>query len=319
MDIMKTIILTLLLLLTTHPSQSIAVDSQYLHGPGETKHHQIKPGQAGHSHMSTPPAAVRQGPLCLFAPDKQHDISDVVSAEGVDPDNSALLIVRLQDGQQWTSGSARINTRYPPASTSKIPHTLIALETGYADGPDSFYKWDGTKRFYDPWNQDQTLSSAYSYSAVWVYQQISRELGYETMSEWIKRLDYGNRNTGTTEDLTSYWLNGPLEISACEQIQFISRLANNALPLKPDTLRVGKQIMRADKGENWTLYAKTGWRSDGTSTDIGWYVGWLQKLEDGQQNTYVFAFNMDMPEASDLKKRKEVVQSAFTLLGLLPD
>ena len=297
---MKTIVLILLFWLMACPSHSAAMDSN----PA--------------LHESTPPAASRQSMLWSLKDSEPNDLSAIVSAEGVDPGTSALLIVRLEDSEEWTSGGSRIDTQFSPASTSKIPHTLIALETGYARGPEASFKWDGKKRFYDPWNQDQTLSTAYAYSAVWVYQKITRDLGYETMSDWIRRLEYGNRNIGTVDDLTTYWLRGPLEISAREQIQFISKLANDTLPLRPDTLLVGKQIMVADKGDDWTLYAKTGWRSDGINTDIGWYVGWLQKLEEGQQHTYAFAFNMDMPEASDLAKRKTVVRSAFATLGLIP-
>lgn len=273
----------------------------------------------GHSHMSTPPAAFRQGMRWLFADSVPIDISELVRSEGVDPATSALLIVRLEDGQEWVSGGSRIEARYPPASTSKIPHTLIALETGYANGPDTFFKWDGTLRFFDAWNQDQTLSSAYSISAVWVYQQIARELGHETMSHWIRQLEYGNQNIGSIDDLTTYWLRGPLEISAREQIQFLSKLATGALPVKPETLGLGKQIMLADQGEDWTLYAKTGWRSDGENIDIGWYVGWLQSLEDGQPHTYIFAFNMDMTNKSDRAKRKKVVRSALSRLSVIPE
>lgn len=255
----------------------------------------------------------------LFAGSKPQDMSGIVRSMGVDPDTSVLLIVRLEDDTEWTSGGTRIETRYPPASTSKIPHTLIALETGYADGPEATFKWDGTRRFLEAWNQDQTLLSAYRYSAVWVYQEIARNLGYETMSSWINQLEYGNRNTGTAENLTSYWLRGPLETSAREQVRFLSRLASNKLPLQAETLRVGKQIMQADQGQNWALYAKSGWRSDNVNTDIGWYVGWVEKLEEGQQQTYVFAFNLDITEASDLTKRQAVVRSALTSIGIIPD
>lgn len=250
-------------------------------------------------------------------PETARDLSDVVRIEGVDPDKSALLIVRLSDGAQWTSGGTRIDTRYPPASTSKIPHTLIALETGYADGPDAFFKWDGKVRFVDSWNQDQTLSSAFRHSAVWAYQQIARELGYDTMSAWIDRLEYGNRTIGTHEDLTTYWLEGPLETSVRDQIRFLGRLASETLPLAPDTYRVGKPIMQVDEGEGWTLYAKSGWRMDGVNTDIGWYVGWVRILGDDLDDTYIFAFNMDMVEAADRGLRQTVVRAALSSIGLL--
>ena len=170
----------------------------------------------------------------------QRDLSEIVESEDVDPDKSALLIVRLEDGAEWVSGGDRIETTYPPASTSKIPHTLIALETGYVDGPDNFFVWDGTKRFVDVWNQDQTLSSAFEYSAVWVYQEITRGIGYETMTEWMDRFEYGNCNIGMPEDITTYWLVGPLETSARDQVQFLSKLGQPAFHRKSECQRVDR-------------------------------------------------------------------------------
>ena len=57
-------------------------------------------------------------------------------AEGVDPSVAALVIYRLEDEKTWTSGGARIDQRFSPASTSKVPHTLLAFETGAVTGPD---------------------------------------------------------------------------------------------------------------------------------------------------------------------------------------
>ena len=45
-----------------------------------------------------------------------------------------------------------------PASTFKIPNSLIALETGVVADPDKeVFKWDGVKRSIEPWNKDHTL------------------------------------------------------------------------------------------------------------------------------------------------------------------
>lgn len=253
------------------------------------------------------------------SPEAAGDLSALVSANGVAPETSALLIVRLEDGAEWTSGADRLDQPFPPASTAKIPHTLIALETAYVDGPDTTFRWDGTRRMFEVWNQDHTLSSAFRASVVWVYQQIARDLGHATMSAWIRRLDYGNREIGSQDDLTTYWLAGPLETSARDQVRFLSRLAADALPLKPDTLRVGKEIMRADAGKDWALYAKSGWRMDGVHVDIGWYVGWVEQSTDGRKQTLVFAFNMDMPDAADRARRQAVVRAALRQLGAAMD
>lgn len=240
----------------------------------------------------------------------QGDLSEVVRSAGVSPETSALLIVRLEDGAQWMSGGPRIDTPYPPASTAKIPHTLIALEEGYADGPYAYFEWDGQERFLEVWNQDQTLSSAFKYSVIWVYQQITRDLGYETMSAWIDQFGYGNRNIGSPEDIATYWLDGPLETSARGQVRFLSKLAREMLPLTAATYHASRQVMLENSGENWELYAKTGF-----SGGIGWYVGWLQRVESGFERTYVFAFNMDIASWDDLPLRKAVVRAALNEIG----
>ena len=47
------------------------------------------------------------------------------------------------------SGEAKL-----PASTFKIPNSVIALETGVVDDPDKdVFKWDGVKRSIEAWNQ----------------------------------------------------------------------------------------------------------------------------------------------------------------------
>ena len=83
---------------------------------------------------------------------------------------------------------------------------MIALEEGYADGPETYFEWDGKERFLEVWNRDQTLRSAYKNSVIWVYQQITRDLGYKSMSSWVDRLEYGNRFIGSSKDIATYCL-----------------------------------------------------------------------------------------------------------------
>lgn len=251
------------------------------------------------------------------------DLSEVVAARGVDTARAALLIVRLEDGARWGSGGARIDERFAPASTSKIPHTLIALETGLADGADTPFAWDGVERGIRSWNQDQTLATAFRRSAVWVYQEITTRLGGAAMADWLARFGYGNQDVGAEDDLTTYWLRGPLAISAREQTAFLERLVRRELPLSDRTYAIAEEIMRADTGDGWSLYGKTGWRRDGVNTDLGWYVGWLETTAgvagDGRAETYVFAFNMDMPDPEhDRVLRIGTVRAALTAIGALP-
>ena len=225
-----------------------------------------------------------------------------------------MLVVRLGDGRLWQSNATRVDRRFVPASTSKIPHTLIALETGYAQGPDEFFAWDSVEREFDQWNQDQTLATAYARSAVWVYQRIARDLGSKAMGSWLERFGYGNHDIGGPDDLTRYWLDGPLAISAREQVAFLAKLATDELPLAPATLAAGRRIMRADAGPGWTLYAKTGWGRRAGAADIGWYVGWVER-EAGAP--WVFALNLDMPNEALRTARVPVARAVLAALGAI--
>lgn len=235
------------------------------------------------------------------------DVSSCVNQAGVSPKTSALIIQRLGDSSTWTSGGERVETRFSPASTSKIPHSLIALEEGLARDPETLFEWDGVHRFLEVWNQDQTLRSAYRFSALWVFQRITRTLGFETMSAWIHRFHYGNQDIGTPEDIDTYWVNGLLQITAREQIGFLRELVLESLPLRAETFLAGKSMMEEESHDGWKLFSKTGFTGS-----LGWYVGWLEADE-----TYLFAFNMDIESWAQLPKRKEVVMEVFQDLGVI--
>lgn len=186
----------------------------------------------------------------------QADIAAAIEAEGVEA--ATMVVLRRSDGRRWIHDPDRASRRYSPASTSKIPHTLIALETG-AVRADRVFEWDGKKRWSAAWNRDLTLSEAFAVSAVWVYQRLATEMGAETMARWIARFDFGDGDTGGAEDLTTYWLQGPLSISADEQAAFLTRLVDEALPVSAATYATARSIMAAGRGPGWTLFAKTGW------------------------------------------------------------
>lgn len=244
------------------------------------------------------------------------DTSDAIRDAGVDVNTSTAVVRRVSDGQEWISNPQRAAQRFIPASTSKIPHTIIALETGTASSQ-TIFEWDGKRRFLDAWNMDQTLATAYQRSAVWVFQEITETLGHTEMSRWIKRLEYGNRDIGEATRLTSYWLQGPLEISALEQVDFLQHLALDQLAVSSDTMDQARDIMRADSGPDWSLYAKTGWGLRGDDPDIGWYVGWLERGGPVPE-VYVFAFNLDMSHPEDRHKREDTLRQVLAHLEILP-
>ena len=83
--------------------------------------------------------------------------------------NGSLVIESL-DGKNKYQYNVNESERFIPASTFKIPNTLIVLEEGLIKDPADVIKWDGVKREYASWNKDQTLKSAFQHSCVWCYQ-----------------------------------------------------------------------------------------------------------------------------------------------------
>ena len=238
------------------------------------------------------------------------DIGHVVAATDNRIEHSTILVQRQSDRQMWISNRSRADQRFSPASTSKIPHTLIALESGIAS-PSTVFEWDGFPKGLSAWNKDQTLASAFKNSTVWVYKEIAQSAGRQTMSDGLARFGYGNKDVGSTDQLTTYWLDDTLRISAAEQVAFLSRLALGQLPLPEATYVAARDIMVSDAQADWVMRSKTGWRYSREDMDIGWFVGWLECPRD----TYVFALNIDMPDRTYLSRRKDITYAVLRAIG----
>jgi beta-lactamase class D len=206
---------------------------------------------------------------------------------------------------------ARAQTRFLPASTFKIPNSLIGLETGVVSSVDEvFWHYDGGPTFLDSWKKDMNLREAIKVSNVLAYQTLARRIGLENMQANVNKLDYGNRDIGKKVD--DFWLVGPIKISAVEQTTFLARLAQQQLPFSKNNQLNVRDILQQESGQNWTLYAKTGWTGNAPNS-IGWYVGWVE--QNGK--IYSFALNIDVPESSMLNKRIELAKASLKALGLL--
>lgn len=198
---------------------------------------------------------------------------------------------------------ARAEKRYVPASTFKIPNTLIALETGAVKDADEMFRYDGKPRPVKVWERDMTLREALTASNVPIYQELARRIGLASYRTWLERLDYGNRETGMAFE--RFWLDGPLAISAVEQTRFLALLARGRLPASSRSQAIVRDMMRVEEKGPRTLFAKTGW--DGK---LGWWVGWV---EHGDRVT-TFALNIDMTAIGEAPKR---MAAGKALLGRL--
>ncbi len=204
----------------------------------------------------------------------------------------------------------RAERRLVPASTFKIPHTLIGLSVGAVRDVDEVLPYGGRPQWIKQWEQDMSLREAIRVSNVPIYQELARRIGLERMRAQLAALDYGNGETGGVVD--RFWLEGPLRISALEQVRFLCRLARGQLPFPERAQTAVREIVRLEQGDGWTLYGKTGWAMD-VQPQTGWWVGWVEK----GARPYCFALNMDMKNAEDAARRMELGRASLRALGAL--
>lgn len=211
------------------------------------------------------------------------------------------------------SDSERSGQAFLPASTFKVPNSLIALETGVVEHPDKdVFKWDGVKRSIEAWNQDHTMRSAVAASAVPVYQEIARRIGEARMQKYVDLFEYGNRNIGGGID--QFWLTGELRIDAIEQIDFLDRLRRGVLPISKRSQELVCDILPVTKAGDATIRAKTGLLgAELGKPSLGWVVGWAEKA--GAQT--VFALNLDAREPRHVAARMKLAQQCLSDIGAI--
>ena len=182
----------------------------------------------------------------------------------------------------------RAKTRFIPASTFKIPHTIIGLATKTVQSVNEVLPYGGKPQPFAAWQHDMSLRQAIAVSNVPIYKELARRIGQVKMKAALLQLAYGNCTMGSAID--TFWLQGPLTISAVEQTQFLAKLAANKLPVAIAAQQATKNIIELERGNNWILYGKTG-TATMYSPPLQWWVGWVIT----NNNIYSFALNIDVP------------------------
>lgn len=192
----------------------------------------------------------------------------------------------------------RCDERLTPASTFKVPLSLIGFDSGIlsdADRPAWPYRPE-YQAWNDAWKQTTTPRTWLRDSVVWYSQVLTRKLGAARLQEYIDKLAYANRDLsgepGRNNGLTTAWLSSSLRISAVEQVDFLRKLIRRQLPISRAAVDRTMAIMPAAVTAGWRVSGKTGTgfqrRADGTNDQdrqVGWFVGWA--THEGK--TVVFA------------------------------
>lgn len=228
------------------------------------------------------------------------------------------MLLDSQTGRMQCHNPERARISYSPASTYKIPNTLIALETGVAPGPEFHLAWDRKavprQAWWPPaWAQDHTLRSALKNSVVWYYKELARRIGPERMQTYVDQFKYGNRNISGGID--QFWLAGGMRISALEQVDFLQRFHAGRLGVSERSTMLAKDMLVLESTPAYTLSGKTGLAGfgDASATQIGWLVGYLER----EGRVHFFAMNIDVKKSEDAAARTSITKSILREAGLM--
>ena len=168
-------------------------------------------------------------PLTLQAQETPDPILEQIRALDL---TGCVLLFDAESEQYFKYGDSLADSAFTPASTFKIPHALIALETGVVTDS-TLFEWDGVDRGWDMWNRDMTFADALHYSAIHLFQQIAPQIGPERMQEWVDQFGYGNQDISGEIDL--FWVDGGLRITPRQQIKFLQKMLTGQLTVNGNT------------------------------------------------------------------------------------
>ncbi|MCE3254392.1 MAG: class beta-lactamase [Cellvibrio sp.] len=265
-------------------------------------------------------ALVLLTPLISFA-----DVCKTTKPINIDPYIAEIgtrkvtfLAVDFGKNNCWAVNEPGLTQRHGPYSTFKIPHTLIALETGAVKSTDERFEWDQkkypAKDFWpETWKQSHTLASAFKYSAVWYYKALVPRIEPAEYKKWLAKFHYGNQ--AFTPGSDEFWLNNELQISPVEQVEFIACLLKNRCGVSSSNFAAFESVALQETKSGLSLYAKTGAGSiDPNNNDgafDGWYVGYVK--DEGGKPVAAFALYMEAESFAALKDYRK--QLSLKLLG----
>ena len=262
--------------------------------------------------------------LCKAQPKSENTVNNAASG-GIQEENlqkyfddlnikGSITIYDYKNKKWYYSDKKDSEKRTLPASTFKIPNSLISIEEYAVKDENEVLKWDGVIREFPAHNADTDLKTAFKNSTVWFHREMSRRVGIDKYRKYLKEFNYGNQKLSGKPDY--FWLDNTLVISPAEQINFLSGLYEEKYPLSKRTYNIVKNVMIEKKTDSYTLRAKTG--SGLVKTlDIGWYVGYIETKD----NVYFFATRLqqDEPNKNDdfLNLRKTITFNIFQDMGVM--
>ena len=245
-----------------------------------------------------------------FTQKQDPGLTEVFGKYGID--NGCFVLYDQANDEYLRYNSARCDSGFIPASTFKIPHSLIALEEGLIEDSTQVIKWDGHQWPVKNWNRDQTLRTAVKYSCVWVFTGFAEKMPVETYYRYIRAFDYGNKDL--TGQPSRFWLAGLFRISANQQVAFLRKFYNDELPVSKRSTHMVKDFIILEKQGSSTWSGKTGGGMLDDNRYVMWLVGYVEK--DGKP--YFYAMNFTTGNFNKYSRmRYDIVKEVLQKKGLI--
>lgn len=232
--------------------------------------------------------------------------------DSADVEGSILI---LSNNVLYSNNFDWARERHIPASTFKIPNSIIALELGILENDSSVIQWDGEPRFMKSWEQDLFFRDAFHFSCVPCYQEIAREVGVERMRKKTDALNFGELVIDSS-NIDQFWLTDDAQISQFEEIDFLKRFHEHQLPISDRTYEIMNRMMIIESNDRYTLRGKTGWSDNGKENNC-WFVGSVES----EGTIHYFATNITPDYDADISTivsiRKEITRKALKQLGIV--
>jgi len=223
--------------------------------------------------------------------------------------NGSILFYDLQEDEYYSNDFEWAKKGQLPASTFKIPNSIIALESGIIKNDSTLLIWNGEKRRNKNWEQDLTFRDALHFSCVPCYQKIAKEIGVKKMRNYLDLFNYGIIKFDSTT-IDNFWLEGDSRINQFQQINFLKAFYQSQLSISERTEKTMKRMMVIEDTNEFKISGKTGW-SYTNEIDNGWFVGYIES----HKKVYFFATNISPKENSNInifaESRINVTHRAF--------
>jgi beta-lactamase class D len=273
-------------------------------------------------HGAADPRAGGAGMLLVLATTLTHLALAATPPAATEPWRRECVVIAELGGESapYVSDAAECAVASSPASTFKLPHALIALETGVVADPLAPVPWDGKERAFPAWNRDHSLDSAVKNSVVWFFQRTAGLIGREKMLAWLEKLDYAADSF--EGELTMFWLNGDLAVTPLEEVRFLRRMLRYELPalrrhvdvVKTAFLMPEGKITNAAGSHDFVLAApqppvvraKTG-NTQLKGENVSWLVGEIE----ANGKAYVFASRVRSSETLPTTAGAELARQAL--------